>query len=355
MRIAFALAGLGGFNAHGAGFLAAATKWGVEPELVTATSGQILVLADWLATGHPCAHLSFAEPGVNAAAAQLKIAVSGYPGVFRPAFPEALFRFVSPNVHGDLRDRLADLFLPAQQYVPQRTEADFEGIAATLNGSRIGVVFNTYDPKQGTGFLYGNDAARTILPKQKALPNAHAARLRQSAHRHDLRYVSEHKSERTIHPITVEAVKSALWLSLYGFHGMPAGQIDGAYHRSCIVSELHEFGRIFVVRPLADGWHGREPANWFQVQDWDTEMWFSVGYKAEVAGLLRINDLIDAGAISDGQFRKVDLVEIEPETPAGYFHYFVERKDVYEQAFAIAEEAFESLGLAKPGAGPVAA
>jgi hypothetical protein len=39
MRTAFALAGLGGFNAHGAGFLAAATKWGVTPELVTATSG----------------------------------------------------------------------------------------------------------------------------------------------------------------------------------------------------------------------------------------------------------------------------------------------------------------------------
>jgi hypothetical protein len=149
MHTAFALAGLGGFNAHGAGFLAAATKWGVEPELITATSGQILVLADWLATGNPCAHLSFAEPGVDAAAAQLKIAVSGYPGVFRPAFPEALFRFVSPNVHGDLRDRLADLFLPAQQYVPQRTEADFEGIAATLNGSRIGVVFNTLIRNRG--------------------------------------------------------------------------------------------------------------------------------------------------------------------------------------------------------------
>ena len=48
MRLAFALAGLGGFNAHGAGFLAAAARWGVTPDLVTATSGQILVLADWL-------------------------------------------------------------------------------------------------------------------------------------------------------------------------------------------------------------------------------------------------------------------------------------------------------------------
>jgi hypothetical protein len=45
---AFALAGLGGFNAHGAGFLVAASDCGVVPNLVTATSGQIVVLADWL-------------------------------------------------------------------------------------------------------------------------------------------------------------------------------------------------------------------------------------------------------------------------------------------------------------------
>ncbi len=44
--VAFALAGLGGFNAHGAGFLAAASEHRVVPDLVTATSGQIIVLAD---------------------------------------------------------------------------------------------------------------------------------------------------------------------------------------------------------------------------------------------------------------------------------------------------------------------
>jgi hypothetical protein len=48
LTTAFALAGLGGFNAHGAGFLAAASKCGVVPDLVTATSGEIVVLADWL-------------------------------------------------------------------------------------------------------------------------------------------------------------------------------------------------------------------------------------------------------------------------------------------------------------------
>jgi hypothetical protein len=47
-KTAFALAGLGGFNAHGAGFLTAARDCKVKPTLITATSGQIVVLADWL-------------------------------------------------------------------------------------------------------------------------------------------------------------------------------------------------------------------------------------------------------------------------------------------------------------------
>jgi len=77
-------------------------------------------------------------------------------------------------------------------------------------------------------------------------------------------------------------------------------------------------------------------------------MWFSVGYKAEVAGLRRINDLIAAGAIASDKFRKVELIEIEPKTPAGYFHYFVERNDVYEDALRVAEETFAHLGMARP-------
>jgi hypothetical protein len=53
-------------------------------------------------------------------------------------------------------------------------------------------------------------------------------------------------------------------------------------------------------------------------------MWFSVGYKAEVDALKRINDLIDAEVIRSEEFKKVELIEIEPETSAGYFRYFVE-------------------------------
>jgi hypothetical protein len=349
LRLAFALAGLGGFNAHGAGFLAAATKWDVKPELVTVTSGQILVLVDWL-RGETNLRASLVSPArENNPLAQLQTALFGYPGVFRPAYHEAIARLASvPDLREGLLNIFADRVLPAQQYVPARSDASFEEAAATLNASPIGVIFNSYDPNSGMGFLYGNDAARRALPTEKKIPNTHAASAAQAPGRRDLRYASHVSAERDIHPITADAIKSALWLSLYGFTKIPGGQMDGAYHRSCIISELHDFDRVFVARPLANGWYGKQPANWFEVQDWQCEMWFSVGYKAEVDALKRINDLIDAGVIADDKFRKVELVEIEPETPAGYFNYFVERGDVYDNAFKASEEKFAYLGLPKP-------
>jgi len=349
LRVAFALAGLGGFNAHGAGFLAAASKWDLRPELVTATSGQILVLADWL-RGETDLRASLVSPArENNPLAQLQTALFGYPGVFRPAYREAIARLTSvPDPREGLLDFFADRVLPAQQYVPARPDASFEDTAETLNASSIGVIFNSYDPKTGMGFLYGNEAARRALPTEKKIPNTHGAGMAQAPGPRDLRYVSHVSAERDIQPITADAIKSALWLSLYGFTNIPGGQMDGAYHRSCIISELHDFDRIFVARPLANGWYGKAPANWFEVQDWQCEMWFSVGYKAEVDALRRINDLIDAKIITDPSFRKVELVEIEPETPAGYFNYFVERDVVYDRAFEASEQMFESLGLAKP-------
>ena len=41
-------------------------------------------------------------------------------------------------------------------------------------------------------------------------------------------------------------------------------------------------------------------------------------------------------------------MEIEPATPAGYFNFFVERNDVYDEAFRLAEKEFVRLGLHKP-------
>jgi hypothetical protein len=340
---AFALAGLGGFNAHGAGFLAAASQCEIFPDLVTATSGQIVVVADWLQGKDLEKSLVDPELAHNSMA-QLAILFSGDPGVFRPAYLETLGRWwTPPHPQENPLETLFNRLLPAQVYVPTRNAAAFSEIADVFNSRakfkdrEIGIVFNAYDLRTGQAVLFGNDAARKLWPAQKSNPHASKS-------------VSNHRGksdleEIELQPITAEAVQSALWLSLYGFDRLPqAHLVDGAYYRACIVSELHTFDRIFVARPLAQGWLGKGPRNWFEVQDWQTEMWFSVGYKAEVDALNQVNGLVAAGQLGP-PYKKVDLIEIAPKTPAGFFNYFIERKAVYEGAYKEAIARFAALGL----------
>jgi hypothetical protein len=337
---AFALAGLGGFNAHGAGFLAAAQRRRWIPDLVTATSGQILVVARWLQDKN-LEDFLVDRARESDPFAQVETAFLGYPGVFRPAYIEAIRRMWTPPAPNDsLIDIVADRLLPAQTCVSLRDDRFFAEVADTLNnrpaldGKEIGVVFNTYDPGAGVTRLYGNDRARALFPTERKLSVVKSAGARPQAAAHP---------EIELLPITPEAVKAALWLSLYGFDGLPNGQMDGAYFRSCIVSELYGFQRIFVVRPLAQGWRGKSPGNWFDVQDWQCEMWFSAGYRAELEGLKRINQLIDQGHLKSDKFEAVEIHEIEPETPAGYFNYFIEHDAVYRRAYQLADDLFASL------------
>lgn len=333
-KVAFALAGLGGLNAHGMGFLEAATVAGLRPDLVTATSGQIVVLADWLA-----------DPSMKKTKAEL----FGAPPL-TPAYLQAVRRWWMPPFWTEQPfDVLADRLWPAQALTPHRTQEDYEAIAAAFNAEQtIGVVFNAYDYGSGKGVLYGNDAARTLWPAGKKLEEA--------APSADARISPPDGGEDALRKIDADAVKAALWLSLYGFDGAPGGLVDGAYHRSCIVSELHGFERVFAVRPLARGWiESGAPSNWFEVKDWETEMWFSASYKAETAGMARINDLIEAGRLTDDKYRYVDLVEVAAPTPSGYFNYFGERPTVFQDALKVATDkiaeaaARDKKAAARPG------
>lgn len=351
---AFALAGLGGFNAHGAGFLQAARDNDYRPDLVTATSGQVLILANYL-NGKPDLSEGLIDKQLaDNPWAQMQALLAGSPGVVRPAYLEAFKRlFQPPRWTDSFVDMVADRMLPAQAYVLCLPDATFEAAAATFNKSPIGVVFNAYDPVAGQGVLFGNGVAREQLgAMEPKLPFTQGNRPK------DPRYGRDGPGARTLLEIDAQAVKSALWLSLYGFEGLPGGRMDGAYFRSCIVSELSSFRRVIVARPLASGWLTDTPRSWYDVQDWQCEMWFSVGYKAEVDAMLRINQLIEQKAITDPKFKKVEFHEVAPHTPAGYFNYFFEREAVFKAAYVEADQLFKQLinqGLsstAKPLAPP---
>jgi hypothetical protein len=338
--LAFALAGLGGFNAHGAGFLAAATDCGVIPQLVTATSGQIVILAKWL-MGCDLEKAIIDRELEHNKLAQLTVAFGGEPGVFRPAYAETIRRWLRfPDLDNPFKS-LFDRVLPAEVYVPTRKPEEFADIADAFNnkaeGKGIGVVFNAYNLETGQAVLFGNEVARSIWEPTKKISIAPRSA--------SVTGQETPEPELELQPITAQAVESALWLSLYGFDHLPMNNLmDGAYNRACIVSELHMFEHIFVARPLAPGWRAKPPSNWFEVQDWQTEMWFSAGYKAEVDTLNQINKLVKQGYLHP-PFRHVNLIEVAPNAPAGFFHFFVEREKVYKCAYGKAKTAFEQYKL----------
>src|SRR6267378_6619437 len=124
-KIAFALGGLAGNNAHGAGFLEAALKKNVEPTMISFTSGQILWVARYLACSKPGA------PGLRALLAEAigelrafhspdldlaKLSLWGKPGVFRPAGP-AYIADAWRNASQSLRHLLMDT---RDQFVARR-------------------------------------------------------------------------------------------------------------------------------------------------------------------------------------------------------------------------------------------
>lgn len=306
-NIAFALGGLGGFNSHGAGFLTAATELNVKPDLVTATSGQIIVLGEWLRNPHADLEQLLVDPGRPVGLlGMVMTAFSGDPGIFRPAIPEYWQRWGKWLISGT---DLTGTIFPAQDFVSLRSDEYFQELANIFNAPSmsIGVVFNAYELESGKGILFGNDAARTMLP------------------------------EVTLNPITKEALSSSLWLSLYGFEGLPNGRLDGAYQRACIVSELHGFDTVFTARPLAQGWRGKVPSSWFDVQDWQCEMWFTAAYNAEVADMQRINKMYDQGFLTKkSKYKKVNLIDVPTQHPAGYFNYFSERPDIFDAALSVA-------------------
>jgi hypothetical protein len=108
-------------------------------------------------------------------------------------------------------DFFTNRFLPTQLYKPTRTAETIKELADTLNKSHIGVLFNAYNPTTGEGILFGNNAARERMKTETSIS-----------------ILSDQKSRDP-----------------------PNRQMDGAYHRSCIVSELHNFDRVIVCRPLA--------------------------------------------------------------------------------------------------------
>lgn len=318
-KVAFALGGLGGFNAHSAGFLNAAKELGVKPSFITCTSGTIEWAALYLEGADLKAKIEeqiredtkFGPPleWLNS----LWIGMFGDPGISRPAIPEYWHRWLTPPRQIGA-EALLDRLVPGQLWVPTRPPELLAHYADVFNKSSIPVAFNSYHLATGQCYLHINEAARDFL---------------------NVRAYGEVGGLDKFMRITPEAVTGGLWLSLYGFdRNSPPGLVDGAYIRQIIISELHACDRIYAVKPQSTRWVGRLPQNYFEMQDFNTEAWMNSSFDAEVTEMAAINRLIKQGKLVDPGYHLVDLVTVQMNHQCRYFGFFAEKQEVYDQSYA---------------------
>ena len=325
--IGFALGGLAGNNAHGAGFLQAALDTGVTPEMISCTSGQLLWVwhylrlldndntvsgdgtlerrfQDELDKLSPLALIFDAVPTpwpsteefVRRAADLSRdwpfardftwwwLTLFGKKDRYQPCFPSLWLDIVrnaqqSTNdlLQKMLKGKLGDAFLveflaniaPNRVLKPDFSQEFFDNISATFNSSEIGIVFNSYQPAPGectpgpVEYIHLNEVARKQLGRQYGTPASYRAHTKYAR-------------------ITPDAVRSALWLYLYGFDDADK-RLDGAYYREMILSELctPTIDRIFAVRPLNAEWKGPLPSTFPAGKDLETEVSFNGAYIGE--------------------------------------------------------------------------
>lgn len=404
-RTAFAVEGLGGNNAHGAGFLAAAqtvqrrrnqsdgdlgpdadgsrrrsgngagaatatgdqavrserARRAILPELefVSCTSGGIASTAAYLrgddigaeveaqieaverASGLPRA--AWAEPW----RAPIVTLLTGLPGVFGP-WAQAFREHIQERLVGFLTPgspRFGAVPTTADEWfdlwMPARTFVPERPMAFF---EETATTFN--DPAHGVGVACNSFEPETGL--ERLYVNAAGMdRIRDHADP-GAEYGSEHNG--TVYDeITGDGLVAALWLFFYGFRRDDVGtaaQVDGAYTRSIILDELTFADRIYAVKPINHRWLGPLPSNLLDVQDMQTKLWMSISYREQRRLIQTVNKLLASQPLAAGEkrYHHVDLVPVEIAVQRGFFSYFIEDRGVYRDAYNQSLEVLAGSG-----------
>jgi hypothetical protein len=259
-----------------------------------------------------------------------------------------------------LKGKLGDAFLveflaniaPNRVLKPDFSQEFFDNISATFNCSEIGIVFNSYQPAPGectpgpVEYIHLNEAARKQLGRQYGTP-------------------ASYRAHTTYAKITPDAVRSALWLYLYGFDEADK-RLDGAYYREMILSELcaPTIDRIFAVRPLNAEWKGPLPSTFPAGKDLETEVSFNGAYIGErdkidlmnkVGSEMRdiLEQLTKTGVPVPSQLRdkldkyhQIDVIDVDIETQRGYFDYVFEDMDTFRRGKALGRKHLSDATVA---------
>ena len=349
--IAFALGGLAGNNAFGAGFLEAARVQGVTPSMISCTSGQIFWVYKYLQClngGAPLRDVLAEEIAKVASTHNINldmasVALWGRPGVFRPAYVEYatdMLRnsfqawqniFKSGGNTFMLQEALQTL--PGRLLVPLFSDEFYAEIGEAFNKSEIGIAFNSYNPLDGCEYVHLNEKARSLLTQKSKRKNAYD------------KDKESRSRERTIYnDITPETVRGGLRIYQYGFDEKHGRFLDGAYYRQIMLAELVYATDIFAVRPVSYSWlEDSLPTSYIGIEDLKTEVAFNGAYAGERQQICLVNNLLEGGDLSPAKYHRINLHEIEIGKQRGFLDYIFEKVEVFDEALAKSTERLKEV------------
>lgn len=344
--IAFALGGLAGNNAFGAGFLEAARVQGVTPSAISCTSGQIFWVYKYLQCldgGAPLRDVLAEEIAKVASTHNVNldmasVALWGRPGVFRPAYVEYATDMLSNSFQAwqrifksggntfMLQEALQTL--PGRLLVPLFPDEFYEEISEAFNKSAIGIAFNSYNPLDGYEYVHLNERARLLLAQKSKRMNAY-----------DKDKESRSRERTTYNEITPDTVRGGLRIYQYGFDDKHGRFLDGSYYRQIMLAELVCATDIFVVRPVSYSWlDDTLPTSYIGIEDLKTEVAFNGAYAGERQQICLINALLASGDLPAAKYHRIDLHEIEIGKQRGFLDYIFEKPEVFDESYAKSTE-----------------
>jgi len=356
--VAFAVGGLAGNNAFGAGFLQAALDADIQPHLISCTSGQLLWVYRYLVARRRRApreevlreqlqdDIRALSPTGVEPIDSLWLGIKGKRDEFRPTLVElpmtmmanwatAMTRITTKGIADwhtlfSCYRELATV-LPAQSLTPLFPQAFFRDVSEEFNSTTdIGIVFNSYDVSDGGERVYLNERARDLLGVSFGESNRYRPR-------------------STYYRIIDDSVRESLWIFEYGPPTKGGNRLDGAYYREVMLSELAPARTIYVARPINSKWEQPLPTSWSRLQCLKTAVNFNGAYSAERDKILLVNRLMKMPRIGDALknegFHEIQLIEFEIENDPDFFDYAHESLEVFRDAYNKACFVFkQSLG-----------
>jgi hypothetical protein len=188
-RAAFAVGGLGGNNAFGAGFLQAALDNDIVPAMITCTSGQIWWVSKYVQAAArktvPTDYLrkdlekfiESTEPFHQHDLDLVYMGLRGKPDMMRTAFPEFILDTMKNTIgvfERILQQGTKTFFTrelmsewPVRVLIPRFPDDFFANISNVFNDcDQIGIAFNSYDPSEGMEVVHLNKKAKDLLNKE---------------------------------------------------------------------------------------------------------------------------------------------------------------------------------------------